>query len=215
MTPFDHRSPQSLYAIPAIALKIEVKFPTNARVQSVIDKLATAVLKHGYCFEKFVADNEADNPDYAFLAETDSEEHLFYRWRLHALSQGDSLTRWRTTPYQVQTTGAHWVPPPMPVTAAAATQPAADAIANYAMKRDGRVCVCTWLYDRRVHSLRSSPYSVVFAAFIFNTGLLPLTSFSTFCRPTVSLSLHLSHSHPRSAATSATTSSGRASTASS
>lgn len=109
----------AVYAIPPLALKIEVSFPREARVQRVIDLLATAVTRHGHLFEQYTADREADNADFFFLAEHDSAEHIFYRWRLHALAQGDSLTRWRTTPYQLTTNGPTWTPPPMPATASA------------------------------------------------------------------------------------------------
>jgi U2-associated protein SR140 len=105
----------SVYAISASALKVVVQFPANARIQMAIDKMATLVHRRGYMFEQYVIDRESDSADFFFLTELDCAEHVFYRWRLHSLSQGDSLTKWRTTPFQFITGGAFWYPPPMPV----------------------------------------------------------------------------------------------------
>ena len=41
-------------------------------------------------------------------------EHLYYRWRVHSLSQGDTLGSWRTTPFQQVVGGPIWIPPPKP-----------------------------------------------------------------------------------------------------
>jgi U2-associated protein SR140 len=40
-----------------------------------------------------------------------SPEHLYYRWRVYSLAQGETLTQYRQRPFQMVPTGAFWIPP--------------------------------------------------------------------------------------------------------
>lgn len=51
------------------------------------------------------------NPEYDFLRDTRLPEHLYYRWRLWSLCNGDSLDRWRTQPFVMVQHGCRIVPP--------------------------------------------------------------------------------------------------------
>lgn len=43
-----------------------------------------------------------------------SEEHVYYRWRLYSILQGDTKSQWRTEPFQMFEGGAWWIPPELP-----------------------------------------------------------------------------------------------------
>jgi hypothetical protein len=44
-------------------------------------------------FERAVMDRERDTEDFAFLFDSSSPEHRYYRWRVFSLAQGDTLSR--------------------------------------------------------------------------------------------------------------------------
>jgi len=89
------------YAIPSTAVKYEVLWPARIEARIVIDRLATYVAQHGHVFEKLVMERERSNPKFTFLYNVNSSDHMFYRWRVWSLSQGDTLEKWRTTPFQM------------------------------------------------------------------------------------------------------------------
>jgi hypothetical protein len=43
-----------------------------------------------------------------------SNEHIYYRWKLYSLLQGDSLYQWRSEPFQMFAEGPWWIPPEVP-----------------------------------------------------------------------------------------------------
>lgn len=55
---------------------------------------------------------EPYTPDHFYwLTETDLPDSHYYRWRVYSILQGDTLTRWRTEPFQYQQNGSWWLPP--------------------------------------------------------------------------------------------------------
>ncbi|EFJ48766.1 hypothetical protein VOLCADRAFT_104604 [Volvox carteri f. nagariensis] len=92
---------------------IEIKVPEDARLRFIIDTLALYVLQDGCALEQAVMEAEQKNFDFAFLFDLKSSEHMYYRWRLHSLSEGDTLRTWRIEPYVMVHGGQRWVPPPM------------------------------------------------------------------------------------------------------
>ncbi|PHJ23971.1 rrm domain-containing, partial [Cystoisospora suis] len=49
---------------------------------------------------------------YDFLYEHDSPENIYYRWRVFAFSQGDTVKSWRVEPFLIFLGGRTWRPPP-------------------------------------------------------------------------------------------------------
>ena len=43
-----------------------------------------------------------------------SLEHVYYRWRLYSILQGDPKNKWRTEPFHMFDEGPIWVPPEIP-----------------------------------------------------------------------------------------------------
>lgn len=94
------------------------------------------VVKEGPAFEAMIMSREINNPTYRFLFDNQSPAHGYYRWKLYSilnvnkkkldspcnsrtnfldrsLSQGDSVSKWRTQPFKMFKTGSYWIPPPM------------------------------------------------------------------------------------------------------
>lgn len=69
------------------------------RLRFLIDTMATYVVKDGCAFEQVVMEEQQASPDYTFLFELESALHTYYRWRVHSLSEGDTLRTWRIEPY--------------------------------------------------------------------------------------------------------------------
>lgn len=53
------------------------------------------------------------NRSFAFLFENKSSDHIYYRWRLYSLLQGDSKDSWSTENFRMFRGGPLWKPPPM------------------------------------------------------------------------------------------------------
>lgn len=104
------------YSIPSEAPLLMV--PTDLPLKDVVllDVVASAVARGGPSVEEELAKKEENNPHFQFLQSKWDAPHLvYYRWRLYSLLQGDTLTSWRTEPYQIeQGPQAYvWVPPPL------------------------------------------------------------------------------------------------------
>ena len=96
--------------VPVVQVQVGGMAPAR---RSLIDTTASFVVRCGRPFEEAVALRERENPHFAFLRRPyTTAEHLYYRWRLYSLSQGDTLAHWRTRPFQLFLGGAVWLPPP-------------------------------------------------------------------------------------------------------
>eukprot|EP00471_Norrisiella_sphaerica_P002324 CAMPEP_0184478828 /NCGR_PEP_ID=MMETSP0113_2-20130426/740_1 /TAXON_ID=91329 /ORGANISM="Norrisiella sphaerica, Strain BC52" /LENGTH=439 /DNA_ID=CAMNT_0026856739 /DNA_START=248 /DNA_END=1567 /DNA_ORIENTATION=- len=72
---------------------------------------STRVALEGYAFERALCDRKKGDRDYQFLFNTSLPEHVYYRWRVYSLSNGDSLKEYRTAPFQITSNGPQWIPP--------------------------------------------------------------------------------------------------------
>ncbi|MBM6385848.1 MAG: hypothetical protein JSY10_17975 [Paenibacillus sp.] len=94
------------------------------------------VLKYGPMFEAAIMDKENQNPLFKFLfdntvsfsffflyvnvylttlSKKKSPEHVYYRWKLYSLLQGDTKTHWFDEPFQMFEGGPWWIPPELPL----------------------------------------------------------------------------------------------------
>jgi len=86
--------------------------------------------------QAIIMDREWSNPKFSFLFQNDvginiiaiyikshlftslslikSLEHVYYRWRLYSILQGDPKNKWRTEPFHMFDEGPIWVPPEIP-----------------------------------------------------------------------------------------------------
>ncbi|XP_006820629.2 U2 snRNP-associated SURP motif-containing protein-like [Saccoglossus kowalevskii] len=71
------------------------------------------VVREGPMFEAMIMNREINNPMFRFLFENQSPAHVYYRWRLYSILQGETPTRWRTDEFRMFKNGSWWRPPPI------------------------------------------------------------------------------------------------------
>ncbi|XP_064194694.1 U2 snRNP-associated SURP motif-containing protein-like isoform X3 [Anguilla rostrata] len=71
------------------------------------------VVREGPMFEAMVMNREISNPMFRFLFENQSPAHVYYRWKLYSILQGDSPTKWKTEEFRMFKNGSLWRPPPL------------------------------------------------------------------------------------------------------
>ncbi|KAI9488686.1 hypothetical protein BDB00DRAFT_846998 [Zychaea mexicana] len=94
--------------------EVTVVKPSDIQHVKVIHRMIERVVKHGSAFEAIIMEREKNNPTFAFLFDNMSEEHIYYRWKLYSILQGDTKSEWRTEPFQMFEGGAWWIPPDVP-----------------------------------------------------------------------------------------------------
>ncbi|KAI8927202.1 hypothetical protein BC831DRAFT_453174 [Entophlyctis helioformis] len=93
---------------------VRVSIPTNPLLLGTIHRTIERVLVHGPQFEALLMAREQNNQEYLFLFDSKSKEHIYYRWRLYSLLQGDTRDKWRHLPFLMVEGGPRWIPPEMP-----------------------------------------------------------------------------------------------------
>jgi U2-associated protein SR140 len=107
----------SQYPIPpgSSNLRIVIKPPFDVAVMTAADRVAEFVKADGWALEQLILEREMSNPMFAFLHETQSPDHAYYRWRAYSLAQGDTLEKFRTKPFRMYENGPIWQPPECPI----------------------------------------------------------------------------------------------------
>ena len=90
---------------------VKVVIPHDRTILSLINRMVEFVLREGPIFEATIMNQEIKNPQFKFLFENHSPEHVYYRWRLYSLLQGDSKDKWSTVPFRMFKNGSLWKPP--------------------------------------------------------------------------------------------------------
>ncbi|XP_034539172.1 U2 snRNP-associated SURP motif-containing protein isoform X2 [Notolabrus celidotus] len=90
---------------------VQVVIPKERNLLFLIHKMIEFVVREGFVFEAVIMNKEINNPDYRFLFDNKSQDHVYYRWRLFSILQGDSQTDWRTTDFCLFRGGSIWRPP--------------------------------------------------------------------------------------------------------
>ncbi|KAJ3093012.1 U2 snRNP-associated SURP domain-containing protein [Quaeritorhiza haematococci] len=101
---------------PSTQPKLEVKVvrPADQGVVMIIHRTVERVVKFGPMFEAMIMDREWDNPQFSFLFQNDTPEHVYYRWKLYSILQGDAKNKWPTESFQMFDEGPIWTPPEVP-----------------------------------------------------------------------------------------------------
>ncbi|CAJ0944640.1 unnamed protein product, partial [Mesorhabditis belari] len=95
---------------------VRVLIPTDSTIISVIHRTIEFVIRHGAMFEKLLLDNEGHNEIYQFLWNFHHPAHVYYRWKLYSILQGDEPYKWRTQRFRMYEDGSWWEPPQKPGT---------------------------------------------------------------------------------------------------
>ncbi|CEG73715.1 hypothetical protein RMATCC62417_09044 [Rhizopus microsporus] len=93
---------------------VRVTKPTNINTLRLIHRTIERVLVYGPMFEEIIMQKEQNNPQFKFLFDNISPEHIYYRWKLYSMLQGDTKSRWNDEPFQMFEGGAWWIPPELP-----------------------------------------------------------------------------------------------------
>ncbi|XP_064194693.1 U2 snRNP-associated SURP motif-containing protein-like isoform X2 [Anguilla rostrata] len=92
---------------------VKVVIPTERNLLSLIHRMIEFVVREGPMFEAMVMNREISNPMFRFLFENQSPAHVYYRWKLYSILQGDSPTKWKTEEFRMFKNGSLWRPPPL------------------------------------------------------------------------------------------------------
>ncbi|XP_033760049.1 U2 snRNP-associated SURP motif-containing protein-like isoform X2 [Pecten maximus] len=92
---------------------VKVVIPTERNLLCVIHRMIEFVVREGPMFEAMIMNREINNPMFRFLFDNQSPAHLYYRWKMFTILQGDSPYRWRTEEFKMFKGGSQWKPPPM------------------------------------------------------------------------------------------------------
>ncbi|KAG9289214.1 hypothetical protein G9A89_022524 [Geosiphon pyriformis] len=95
-------------------LEIQVAKPDDPQIAKIIHRMVERVVKYGPPFEAIIMDREWNNPQFNFLFQNDSIEHVYYRWKIYSILQGDPKNKWRTEAFHLFDEGPIWVPPEIP-----------------------------------------------------------------------------------------------------
>jgi U2-associated protein SR140 len=70
------------------------------------------VVREGPEIEAVIMQRVMNNSSFGFLFDCQSPAHIYYRWKLYTVLQGDSVNQWRTDVFQMFKGGSLWQPPP-------------------------------------------------------------------------------------------------------
>ncbi|KAJ1090513.1 hypothetical protein NDU88_003645 [Pleurodeles waltl] len=92
---------------------VKVVIPTERNLLALIHRMIEFVVREGPMFEAMIMNRELNNPMFRFLFENQTPAHVYYRWKLYTILQGDSPTKWRTDEFRMFKNGSLWRPPPL------------------------------------------------------------------------------------------------------
>uniref|UniRef100_A0A3Q3MYX8 Zgc:163098 n=1 Tax=Mastacembelus armatus TaxID=205130 RepID=A0A3Q3MYX8_9TELE len=90
---------------------VKVVIPAERNLLFLIHRMIEFVVREGPVFEAIIMNREKNNPEYRFLFENKSQDHVYYRWKLFSILQGESPTKWKTTDFRMFRGGSLWRPP--------------------------------------------------------------------------------------------------------
>nr|XP_027320595.1 U2 snRNP-associated SURP motif-containing protein isoform X4 [Anas platyrhynchos] len=92
---------------------VKVVIPTERNLLALIHRMIEFVVREGPMFEAMIMNREINNPMFRFLFENQTPAHVYYRWKLYSILQGDAPTKWRTEDFRMFKNGSFWRPPPL------------------------------------------------------------------------------------------------------
>nr|XP_016929551.1 U2 snRNP-associated SURP motif-containing protein [Drosophila suzukii] len=90
---------------------VKVHIPTEKAVLHIIHRMIEFVIREGPMFEALIMIREMENPLFSFLFDNESPAHIYYRWKLFSLLQGDTPNEWREDEFRMFKDGPVWRPP--------------------------------------------------------------------------------------------------------
>ncbi|ESP01722.1 hypothetical protein LOTGIDRAFT_139163, partial [Lottia gigantea] len=92
---------------------VKVVIPADRTLLGVIHRMVEFVVREGPMFEAMIMNREISNPVYRFLFDNQTPAHIYYRWKMFSILQGDTPYRWSTKEFRMFDGGSVWRPPPL------------------------------------------------------------------------------------------------------
>ena len=67
----------------------------------LIHRMVEFVIREGPMFEAIIMNKEMSNPYFRFLFENQSPAHIYYRWKLFSMLQGDTPKQWNLEDFRM------------------------------------------------------------------------------------------------------------------
>ncbi|KAJ1369008.1 hypothetical protein KIN20_030379 [Parelaphostrongylus tenuis] len=90
---------------------VRVVIPSDSHLLLVIQHVVEFTIREGPLFEAMLMTRERTNPLFRFLFELNHPTHVYYRWRLYSISQGDTFLEWHREKFRMFEGGSWWQPP--------------------------------------------------------------------------------------------------------
>ncbi|XP_028967604.1 U2 snRNP-associated SURP motif-containing protein [Galendromus occidentalis] len=90
---------------------VRVVPPNDRTLLSLIHRMVEFVVREGPMFEALVMSKEFSNPMFRFLFNFQCPAHVYYRWRLFSVLQGDNPSKYRLKKFKIFKEGSWWKPP--------------------------------------------------------------------------------------------------------
>ncbi|KAI4871404.1 hypothetical protein NFI96_007445, partial [Prochilodus magdalenae] len=90
---------------------VTVVIPSERNLLCLIHRMIEFVVREGPMFEAIIMSREKNNPEFRFLFDNKCQEHVYYRWKLYSILQGDSPSEWKTSHFRMFRGGSLWRPP--------------------------------------------------------------------------------------------------------
>lgn len=90
---------------------VRVVIPTDSTLIAIIHRTIEFVILDGPIFEKILLDNQGHNELFQFLWNYHHPAHVYYRWKLFSVLQGDDTYNWRKERFRMFEEGSWWDPP--------------------------------------------------------------------------------------------------------
>nr|XP_023029587.1 U2 snRNP-associated SURP motif-containing protein-like [Leptinotarsa decemlineata] len=110
-TDFKHPRNEEEYEAFLPFCSIKVTIPLNKKVLSLVHRMVEFVVREGPMFEAFIMNKELRNPDYNFLFDCQSPVHVYYRWKVFSILNGDCQKSWSMKKFRMFEGGSVWIPP--------------------------------------------------------------------------------------------------------
>jgi len=96
---------------PSVSHTLHVVTPSNLALLRRIHQVIELVVGAGPAAEAVLLEKECENPDFEFLFNPTSQEHVYYRWKLFSLLNGDDPLVSNTAMVRIFDDDVQWIPP--------------------------------------------------------------------------------------------------------
>lgn len=90
---------------------VMVVVPPDRELRQLIHRTIEFVIIHGASFEALLISRVMEDVKFKFLVDYKSKEHVYYRWKLFSIVQGDRTSSWSHDPFRMFIGGSEWHPP--------------------------------------------------------------------------------------------------------